>query len=130
MQKLNKVLPKVLSTELVTAVNAQQALRRWEDAVGPMLAQKSRPDRFDKGVVWVAVEGSAWAQELRLMKEMIIKRLNSMCTEKDAFRDVRFGVRPLPKAETEENIEPSSPMTTEALSIREIAERRLKQWRD
>jgi predicted nucleic acid-binding Zn ribbon protein len=127
------MLPAALENdELLRVSRAQAAMRRWPEVVGLMLADRSFPDRFGRGTVWVAVEGSAWAQELRMMKDVILKRLNELSGERGLFTDVRFGVRPLPKREpaTEEVAPAAENVNLKELSIREIAERRLAKWKD
>ncbi|MCO5296282.1 MAG: DUF721 domain-containing protein [Fimbriimonadaceae bacterium] len=120
--------------EVLRAARAQRVLRRWNEVVGEELAKRSWPDRYERGTVWVAVKGSAWASELRLMKERILKGLDELAGERGLFEDVRFGDRTvregLEPAEPPE--EPSEPKRSDVsgLSIREIAERRLRQWED
>lgn len=119
--------------EVLRAARAQAALRQWPNVVGAELARRSRPDRYDRGTVWVAVEGSAWAQELRMIRDVILDRLERECGEGGLFHDIRFGVRPLPPDEAEEHTSPSQAVVADdrgEMSIREIAERRLRAWRD
>ncbi len=132
MRRIDSLVPFAIEKELVRAAHANQVLRRWDEVVGPMLSQRSWPDRYDeKGIVWVAVQGSAWAQELRFMKEIILSRMSAMCSEPNAFKDVRFGVRSLPKRPTDEPVQGQLvPEQANELTIREIAERRLKKWKD
>lgn len=94
------------------------------------MATRSFPDRYDHGTVWVAVTGSAWAQELRMQKDQILARLTERASEPNLFINVRFGVRPLPEPASQEEERPAAPPREEesGLSIREIAERRLKNW--
>jgi hypothetical protein len=143
---VEKVLPKAVShDEALRAARAQAAMRDWEAIVGEGLAKRSRPDRYGKGTVWVAVTGSAWAQEMRMRKETILARLRERAGDPTLFVDVRFGVRPLPLPEaSDERVEPEpSPAVERAresesvseppeaeLSIREIARRRLARWRN
>lgn len=109
---------------------AHAVLRHWDEIVGEQLALKSRPDRYGKGTVWVAVTGSAWAQELRLRKETILSRLRERSGDANLFTDIRFGVRPIEPREPEVVV---APVVVEApdedLSIRDIAQRRLAKWR-
>jgi predicted nucleic acid-binding Zn ribbon protein len=133
VRKLSHVLPKALGREeVLRTARAQAVLRDWAEIVGSALAERSHPDRFGKGTVWVAVEGSAWAQELRMMKETILARLRERSGEAGLFLDVRFGVRPLPPREDPILIafeeDASLPPDTD-LSIREIAKKRLERWR-
>jgi predicted nucleic acid-binding Zn ribbon protein len=133
MRRVGQVLPAALENdEVLRAARAQAAMRRWPEAVGVMLAERSFPDRFGRGTLWVAVEGSAWAQELRMMKDVILKRLNELSGEAGLFTDVRFGVRPFPKqkAVMEEASAKVEKINPQELSIREIAERRLANWKN
>ena len=161
MRHVGRVLPKAVeNAEVLRAARAGTVLRRWEEIVGELLASKSTPDRYDKGTVWVATQGSAWAQELRLMKPQILERMEGMAGERGMFLDVRFGVRPpkhsfveaeaiLPETPRETPVlveegkvplrdrpavppepipEAPKPVRERSLTIRERAERRLKNW--
>jgi predicted nucleic acid-binding Zn ribbon protein len=70
-------------------------MRRWAKIVGPELAKKSQPDRFDQGTLWVAVINSVWAQELRMQSDTILRRLAEEAGDRSLFEKVRFGVRSL-----------------------------------
>lgn len=130
MRKISRVLPSaVQNDEALRAAKAQMILRRvWKDVVGEQLATRSAPDRYTKGTVWVAVTGSAWAQELRMRKEMLLSRLRNHSDDPNLFTDMRFGVRPLPVVEPDVVEEPEEKSEGE-LSIREIARRRLAKMR-
>ncbi len=131
MRKLQSILPDTFDAqEVVRTARAQRVLREWPEIVGKHLAARSRPERVDRGVVWIAVEGSAWAQELRMMRDVILDRLRSRAGDASLFKDLRFGVRPLPlpedvPAEADAKVEDISELT-----IREIAERRLARWNE
>lgn len=118
--------------EVLRMARAQRVLKDWASIVGPGMAGRSHPERYDRGTVWVAVEGSAWAQELRMIKDVILDRLEQKAGESGLFLDVRFGVRPLP---AEPGAEPDKPEVFAVvedergeMSISEIAARRLRKW--
>lgn len=130
MKRLLAILPDAVQRkEVLRAARAQKALRAWPEAVGSLLSTKSHPERFDKGTVWVAVEGSAWAQELRMLTPTILARLAEISGDPYLFKELRFGVRKLKpaakKAEPGRSRFPRRP-DLEQLSIAEIAERRIK----
>jgi hypothetical protein len=137
MKKIDRVLPAAVeSDEILLAARAQALFRDWPAIVGETLARKSWPDRYGKGTVWVAVEGSAWATELRMRKGEILQRLRDRTDNPSIFKDVRFGVRPLPRPPTPPATQEVAPPETEEsepltahLTIREIAERRLAKWK-
>jgi predicted nucleic acid-binding Zn ribbon protein len=51
--------------------------RAWPDAVGEVIAAEAKPTAERGGVLTIACSASVWAQELDLMSEQIIPRLNS-----------------------------------------------------
>lgn len=130
MKRVRQVLPKaVVNDEALRAAKAQTILRSWAEIVGPELAKRSAPTKYVRGVVWVAVTGSAWAQEMRMRKEVFIGRLREQAGDPALFVDLRFGVRELPpSAAGPEKEEPERPI--EEMSIREIARRRLAKMRE
>lgn len=134
MRRLSNMLPvAVAREEVLKAARAQKVLRDWPTFVGSSLAGRSHPDRYDHGTVWVAVESSTWAQELRMNRETILARLRERSGEDSLFQDIRFGVRPIRREDPLLN-EPleeddAHKESIKGLSIREIAERRLKQWK-
>jgi predicted nucleic acid-binding Zn ribbon protein len=94
MKKVEGMLGAALGRpEVLKAARAQIAMRKWEEIVGEALADKSTPDRYEKGTLWVVASGSAWAQEIRLRKEEIVSRLNEAAGEPGLFHEVRVGVR-------------------------------------
>ena len=95
MRKIDGLIGAALGRpEVLRAARAQQAMKHWSEVVGGGLADKSTPDRYEKGTLWVVASGSAWAQEIRLRKEDIITRLNDRAGEKGLFEDIRVGTRP------------------------------------
>jgi hypothetical protein len=126
MKKLTDAMTDVLPPEVLRAARALSVLKQWDTIVGSHLAAKSSPDRYERGVVWVSVQGSAWAQEMRMHRETILTQLNSMAEEPGLFVDIRFGVRAV---KTPGSVEPAVEAVEledlSGLTIREIAERRL-----
>lgn len=48
----------------------------FEEEVGPEIARRTEPLRIEDGKLFVAVESSAWMQELHFLKDEIRERLN------------------------------------------------------
>jgi predicted nucleic acid-binding Zn ribbon protein len=49
----------------------------WEDAVGPAIAAEAQPTAERDGVLTVVCAAAVWAQELDLMAEAVLARLNA-----------------------------------------------------
>jgi hypothetical protein len=62
------------SRELQTP-KGQVSLAVWLTAVGERIAERARPEKLNRGTLWVRVSSSAWAQELSLQSQLIISRL-------------------------------------------------------
>lgn len=67
---------EVLAQRLAPETMLADAQRAWPEAVGAAVAERARPVSERAGVLTVACESSVWAQELDLMGEAILERLN------------------------------------------------------
>ena len=55
-----------------------RARMAWEEAVGPTLAQYTRPLRLSKGYLEVAVPSAVWRTQLNFMQRDIAARINEL----------------------------------------------------
>lgn len=67
---------EVLAQRLAPETMLADAQRAWPEAVGAAVAERAKPVSERAGVLTVACESSVWAQELDLMGEAILERLN------------------------------------------------------
>jgi hypothetical protein len=86
--KMKQPLPLASLLERVFAGQpAEKRLREsrvwqvWGETVGEQIAGKSQPAAFRDGTLTVRVSGSAWLQQLSLMKQDIIQQLNAAVGE-------------------------------------------------
>lgn len=49
---------------------------RWDQIVGPDLAEHTRPESFADGEVVVLADSAAWATQVRLLAATLVRRLN------------------------------------------------------
>jgi len=54
-----------------------QVQRHWPEVAGEALAREAEPVSERDGVLTVACRSSVWAQELDLMSELLLERLNA-----------------------------------------------------
>lgn len=66
-----------------------EAFRRWEEAVGPHIAQRARPSHVKKGRLTVIVDSPAWSQQLAFMKKELLTRFESLLGE-GVIKDLYF----------------------------------------
>ena len=65
----------------------------WQGAVGEKLAQRTHPERMADGVLTVRVPSSTWAQELSLLSQVVLERLQAAG---HSIQRLRFHVSPSP----------------------------------
>jgi len=70
----------------------------WQEAVGEKIASRARPLSFRDGILAVAVSGSAWLQQLSMMKLEIMQNLNEAADE-EIVKDIYFKQGKIPVAE-------------------------------
>ena len=49
---------------------------RWPQIVGPELAEHTRPETFEDGILVIAADSASWATQVRLLAANLVKRLN------------------------------------------------------
>lgn len=72
------IVRDTLFKKLVEDTYAPIPAEAWETAVGSKIALRTRPYRVDRGTLHVMVTSSAWAQELSLLSETILRKLREM----------------------------------------------------
>jgi hypothetical protein len=88
------------------------AMASWRQAVGDTVARHAVPERVERDVLHVVVDGASWANELRWMESALVSQLNAACGRQAVSR-LRFRIGTLPKLEGEERTRrPSRTMRT------------------
>jgi hypothetical protein len=73
---------------------AYRALRAFQRAAGPRIAARARAERLRGSILFVRVTSSAWSQELHVLKEQLLAKLQRT-PGGESVRDLRFNVGPL-----------------------------------
>jgi hypothetical protein len=84
-----------LTSELMPATLLAEVQRAWPEAAGAAFAPYSEPWREREGEVTVACPEAVRAQELDLMSELVVARLNE-ALGRPAVRRLRVQARPRP----------------------------------
>jgi hypothetical protein len=85
LNRLENPLAEVLGAERLARLTDIARLRRmWVEIVGPMLAQRSEPISIDSSCLWIAVDHSTMAQQIRFLQREIIEA----CFRKGGVRGV------------------------------------------
>jgi predicted nucleic acid-binding Zn ribbon protein len=67
---------------------------KWKDIVGDLMAAHSIPDRIFKNILFITVDHSVYANEISLMKEIIVKTINEEFGS-DEIKDIRLETKKL-----------------------------------
>lgn len=97
MLPLNRLLHEGLRRyQLEKGVTEKRSVSLWEAVAGPSVAAVTHADNIYDGILYVFTRSSAWSQELSLLKEPLIARINAELGA-EAVRDIRFQVKRFPK---------------------------------
>jgi predicted nucleic acid-binding Zn ribbon protein len=84
-----------LTSRLAPATLLAEVQRAWPEAAGPTFAPHGEPWAERDGEVVVACPEAVWAQELDLMSELVVERLNA-ALGRTAVRRLRVQARKAP----------------------------------
>jgi predicted nucleic acid-binding Zn ribbon protein len=87
-----------LTGALAPATLLAEVQRAWPQAAGEAFARAAAPVSERDGVVTVACSSAVWAQELDLMSEPVLDRLNG-ALRRPAVRRLRIQARPGPRGD-------------------------------
>lgn len=83
---------------LTSAIEGERALALWATVVGPQVAARTQADSLHDGVLRVLVVGSAWIQELSLMRGQLLERYRQALGDSCAVRELQFRLGPVQQA--------------------------------
>lgn len=87
MDKLDDILGRTKRLEAPQWVKGAPITRdAWEEAVGSRIARRTEPLRIERGILWIRVATSAWANELSLLTQDILMQLNKRGFEVEGLR--------------------------------------------
>ena len=91
-EKAGKILERLTARMGIAArLEREKAVVLWEEAVGKNIARRAEATAVSNGILFVVVQNSAWLQELSLLKEGIIEKVNS-AVGTDVVKDIVFRI--------------------------------------
>ncbi|HEY4696135.1 MAG TPA: DUF721 domain-containing protein [Candidatus Hydromicrobium sp.] len=79
----------VKNLDIRSELNISNIFNRWEEIVGAEIYKKTKPERITRGILYISVTTSTWANELSLMSGQLIKKINSFIGE-EVVKSIRF----------------------------------------
>ena len=91
-EKAEKILERLTARMGIAArLEREKAVVMWEEAVGKSIARRAKAVSLRNDILFVRVQNSVWLQELSLLKESLIEKINAL-VGKDIVRDIVFRV--------------------------------------
>jgi predicted nucleic acid-binding Zn ribbon protein len=91
-ERAGNILERLIARMGITSrLEKEKAVILWEEVVGKPTARRAEAVSIKAGKLVVVVESSAWLQQLALLKEGIIEKLNSRIG-KPVVEDIVFRI--------------------------------------
>ena len=91
-ERIDSILERLAARLGITSrLEKEKAVILWDEAVGENIARRAAAVSMKGGSLFVVVESSTWLQELALMKEGIIEKINSLLG-KPLVEDIVFRI--------------------------------------
>ncbi len=99
MKRLRPVLENLLHHYgLWQGYQQNMVVESWPEIVGSSLAEVTKADKINEGVLRVKVKDSVWAYHLSMLKPRLIKKLNDYAGSK-IVKDIFFQIDDLDREE-------------------------------
>jgi len=91
-EKADRILDRLTNRMGIAArLEKEKAVVLWEEAVGKNIARRARAMSVRNEILFVTVQNSVWLQELALLKEGIIEKINSL-VGRQVIKDIVFRI--------------------------------------
>jgi predicted nucleic acid-binding Zn ribbon protein len=91
-ERAGKILDRLTARMGIAArLEREKAVVLWEEAVGGNIARRAKAVSVRNEILFVVVQNSAWLQELSLLKEGIIEKVNS-AVGTEIVKDIVFRI--------------------------------------
>ena len=89
----DSILPDIIHEyELEKSFTIEELVSQWYSIVGDIISTHSKPDRIYKNILFVAADHSVYANEIIMMKDMILKKIKEEFPFQ-TIRDIRVEIK-------------------------------------
>jgi predicted nucleic acid-binding Zn ribbon protein len=93
LNSFENILPDIIHDfELEKSFTIEELISQWSFIVGDIISTHSKPDKITNKILFVAVDHSVYANELILMKDIIIKKIQEELPFL-AIKDIRAEIK-------------------------------------
>jgi predicted nucleic acid-binding Zn ribbon protein len=79
----------IKDSDIKHRLNESKIFNHWKEIVGTEIFKKTKPERISGGTLYVSATTSIWANELSLMSDKLIEKINSFIGE-EVVKKIRF----------------------------------------
>lgn len=89
-EALETIINKLVAdSEIGKKIKRYNIFNHWPEIVGSEISKKTKPEKLYKGLLYISVANSTWANELSFMSEQLIKKINTYIGEQ-LVKGIRF----------------------------------------
>jgi len=89
-EDLGTIINKLVAdSEIGKKIKRYNIFNHWSEIVGTEIGKKTKPEKLYKGLLYISVANSTWANELSLMTEHLVKKINTYIDE-PLVKGIRF----------------------------------------
>mgnify|MGYP005849136409 CR=1 FL=1 len=82
----------IKDSDLGKKLKRYSIFNHWQEIVGRDISNKTRPEKLFKGILYISVANSIWANEMSLMSRKLVGKINEYIGE-DTVRELRFKIQ-------------------------------------
>lgn len=75
-------------------VRAHRLVTHWREIVGSRIASRAWPESISGGVLWVRVANAAWLQELSLLRDELLDKVQNALEGGPRVEDIKLRLQP------------------------------------
>ena len=84
----------IAASKIDVDLSAYKLWQQWQDVVGPVIGENTRPEAIKGKLLLVNVSSSPWIQQLQFLKSELIEKLNQAMGI-ELIGDIRFKIGPV-----------------------------------
>jgi len=74
---------------LKNKLSVSNIFNHWEEIVGTEISRKAKPKKINRNTLFISVTNSTWANELSLMSNQLINKINLFIGE-EVVKNIKF----------------------------------------
>ncbi len=93
LYSFDNLLPDIIHEyELEKSFTIEEIISQWYSIVGDIISTHSKPNRIYKNILFVTADHSVYANEIIMMKDMLIKKIGEQFPFQ-AIRDIKVEIK-------------------------------------